>query len=102
MTCYLGCEPEDMSAFDMLILSPGVSPDLDFIKEAQASGAEIIGELEIAYRIGHGKYVAITGLTARQPRRLWSARSISGRKEDLCGGKHRGSGHIQGAGGGRR
>lgn len=65
VTCYLGCEPEDMSAFDMLILSPGVSPDLDFIKEAQASGAEIIGELEIAYRIGHGKYVAITGTNGK-------------------------------------
>src|SRR5699024_8511809 len=47
------------------ILSPGVSPDLDFIKEAQASGAEIIGELEIAYRIGHGKYVAITGTNGK-------------------------------------
>ena len=54
VTCYLGCQPEDMSAFDLLVLSPGVSPELDFIKEAQAAGAEIIGEKEIAYRIGHG------------------------------------------------
>ena len=63
--CYLGCEPEDMSAFDMLILSPGVSPELDFIKKAQDAGAEIIGELEIAYRIGHGRYVAITGTNGK-------------------------------------
>ena len=43
--CYLGCQPDDMSIFDMLILSPGVSPELSFIKEAQAAGAEITGEL---------------------------------------------------------
>lgn len=63
--CYLGSQPDDMSAFDMLILSPGVSPELDFIKEAKKAGAEITGELEIAYRVGHGKYVAITGTNGK-------------------------------------
>jgi UDP-N-acetylmuramoylalanine--D-glutamate ligase len=63
--CYLGCQPDDMTQFDMLILSPGVSPKLDFIQDAKASGAEIIGELEIAYRVGHGKYVAITGTNGK-------------------------------------
>ena len=48
-----------------LILSPGVSPELSFIKEAQAAGAEITGELEIAYRVGHGNYVAITGTNGK-------------------------------------
>ncbi len=65
VTCYLGCQPDDMSAFDMLILSPGVSPELGFIKEARAAGAEIIGELEIAYRVGNGNYVAITGTNGK-------------------------------------
>ena len=65
VTCYLGCQPEDMSAFDMMILSPGVSPELDFIREARESGVEITGELEIAYRVGHGKYVAITGTNGK-------------------------------------
>lgn len=65
VTCYLGCEPDDMSVFDMLILSPGVSPELSFIKEAQAAGAEIIGEIEIAYRVGKGNYVAITGTNGK-------------------------------------
>ena len=63
--CYLGCQPDDMSIFDMLILSPGVSPELSFIKEAQAAGAEITGELEIAYRVGLGNYVAITGTNGK-------------------------------------
>ena len=65
VTCYLGCEPDDMSIFDMLILSPGVSPELNFIKKAKTAGAEIIGELEIAYRIGSGQYVAITGTNGK-------------------------------------
>ena len=65
VTCYFGMNPEDMAGFDMLILSPGVSPELEFIKKAQQAGAEIIGELEIAYRIGHGKYIAITGTNGK-------------------------------------
>ena len=65
VTCYLGCQPDDMTAFDMMILSPGVSPELDFIKSAENSGVEIKGELEIAYRIGNGRYVAITGTNGK-------------------------------------
>lgn len=65
VTCYFGSEPEDMGVFDMLILSPGVPPDLEFINEAKQKGAEIIGELEIAYRVGHGHYVAITGTNGK-------------------------------------
>ena len=62
---YFNIMPPDMSVFDMLILSPGVSPELPFIKEAEEKGAEIIGELEIAYRAGSGNYVAITGTNGK-------------------------------------
>lgn len=65
VTCYFGENPQDMSLFDMLILSPGVSPELDFIRQAKEAGAEIIGELEIAYRIGRGNFVAITGTNGK-------------------------------------
>lgn len=65
VTCYFGREPEDLETYDMLVLSPGVSPDLPFIKKAKESGAEIIGELEIAYRIGQGNYAAITGTNGK-------------------------------------
>lgn len=63
--CYFDQIPPDMHVYDMLILSPGVSPELPFITEAAAGGAEIIGELEIAYRIGCGNYVAITGTNGK-------------------------------------
>lgn len=61
----LGKVPEDMGAFDMLILSPGVDPELDFIEEARRKGAEIVGELEIAYRVARGSFVAITGTNGK-------------------------------------
>jgi len=63
--CYFNRMPADMGYFDMLILSPGVSPELAFVQEAKEKGAEIIGELEIAYRIGSGSYVAITGTNGK-------------------------------------
>lgn len=65
ITCFFGCVPENMEDFDMIILSPGVSPELPFIQEAKAKNVEIIGELEIAYRTGEGRYVAITGTNGK-------------------------------------
>ncbi len=65
ITKYLGKVPEDISGFDMVVLSPGVPPTLGFIEEAKANGAEIIGELELAYRMGKGNYVAITGTNGK-------------------------------------
>ena len=63
--CYFNQIPEHVADFDMIILSPGVNPEMDFIREAEADGAEIVGELEIAYRIARGKFVAITGTNGK-------------------------------------
>ena len=65
ITAYLGCVPEDMTAFDMLVLSPGVPPALAYIEEARKAGVEIIGELELAYRLGEGQFIAITGTNGK-------------------------------------
>ena len=62
---YLGCVPEDMSQFDMLVLSPGVPPSISFVQDAKAAGAEIIGELELAYRLCKGRFVGITGTNGK-------------------------------------
>ena len=63
--CYFHEIPDHVADFDMIILSPGVNPELDFIQEAAAEGAEIVGELEIAYRIARGTFVAITGTNGK-------------------------------------
>ena len=65
VSCYFHEIPEHVENFDMLILSPGVNPELPFIREAEAGGAEIIGELEIAYRIARGIFIAITGTNGK-------------------------------------
>lgn len=62
---YFSGVPQDMTAYDMLVLSPGVPPALDFIQQAKAAGAELIGELELAYRLGEGNFVAITGTNGK-------------------------------------
>lgn len=61
----LGQTPEDPKAYDMYVLSPGVPTDLAWINEAREAGVEIIGELELGYRITEGKYVAITGTNGK-------------------------------------
>lgn len=63
--CYFGIKPDPKDNFDMVVLSPGVPTYLDFIADAKDKGAEIIGELEIAYRVGSGTYIAITGTNGK-------------------------------------
>lgn len=65
VTQFWGRKPEDMTQYDMLVLSPGVPPGLDFVCQARDAGAEIIGELELAYRLCAGKFVAITGTNGK-------------------------------------
>jgi len=62
--CYFG-ELPDNEDYEMIILSPGVNPELDFVQREQAQGAEIVGELEIAYRLANGTFVAITGTNGK-------------------------------------
>ena len=62
---WLGKVPDDMGIYDFLILSPGVPVDLPFITDAKSGGAEIIGELELAYRTGNGHYIGITGTNGK-------------------------------------
>ncbi|MBN7774247.1 UDP-N-acetylmuramoyl-L-alanine--D-glutamate ligase [Clostridium aminobutyricum] len=63
--CYFGIQPDALDDLDMMVLSPGVSPELGFVQEAVAKGVEVIGELEIAYRVGRGNYIAITGTNGK-------------------------------------
>ena len=65
VTCYFGEEPNNTAELDMVVISPGVPLDTGFVQKAKDAGAEVIGELEIAYRVGKGKYVAITGTNGK-------------------------------------
>ncbi len=63
--CCFGAEPEDVQNFDFAVISPGVSLDNSLVQRILVAGVELIGEVEFAYRIGRGKYLAITGTNGK-------------------------------------
>ena len=50
-----------LDQLDLVIVSPGVPANIIPIRYAERAGAEIIGEVELAYRFLKGRVVAITG-----------------------------------------
>jgi len=87
VTCYFDRLPGDMGAFDMMILSPGVSPELPFVQEGREKGVEITGELEIAFRISKGTFIAITGTNGKTTTTTLTGEifKASGRKTNVVG-----------------
>lgn len=63
--CYFGEDPKDIETYNLLVVSPGVPLDINIIKIAMSSGVEVIGEVELAWRMGCGNYVAITGTNGK-------------------------------------
>ncbi|HHX14039.1 MAG TPA: UDP-N-acetylmuramoyl-L-alanine--D-glutamate ligase [Clostridiales bacterium] len=64
-TWFGGAEPDDLSTYDCLVVSPGVPLDHSLVSRAREAGVEIIGEVELAWRYGRGRYVAITGTNGK-------------------------------------
>ena len=56
-----GHRDETLTDADLIVLSPGVPPDLPVIQKARERGVPVIGELELASRWLSGRVVAITG-----------------------------------------
>lgn len=66
VTLYLGANPDEIvSGFDMLVLSPGIPTDLPFVLKAREAGVEVLGEVELAYRLCKAPVVAITGTNGK-------------------------------------
>jgi len=49
----------------MAVLSPGIALDTDFVIRLRSGGVEILGEVELAYRLGRGLVAAITGTNGK-------------------------------------
>lgn len=58
-------EEPDGSLFDVMIMSPGISPAIPLVQKAVAAGAAVTGELELAYTHCAGKFFAITGTNGK-------------------------------------
>ena len=62
----LGELPEEAAAsLDLVIMSPGVPCDLPVVDLFRAHKLPIWGELELAYRLGRGKVLAVTGTNGK-------------------------------------
>lgn len=62
----LGHHLEDISNIDLTIVSPGVPLDLPFIKKLQSENINIIGEVELAYKLSENPtFVGITGTNGK-------------------------------------
>lgn len=56
---------ERQKEVDLVVLSPGVPVDLDYIVEMREAGIPIWGEIELAYRLSKGRIAAITGTNGK-------------------------------------
>lgn len=59
----LPCEVE--RELQLAVLSPGVPTDLPFVKELYQRGIPVWGEIELAYQMGKGEVLAITGTNGK-------------------------------------
>jgi len=62
-TVYQNCEPLPES--DLVVISPGVDIDSDFLKSSRQKGTEIISEIELASRINSAPLIGITGTNGK-------------------------------------
>ena len=63
---YAGELPKKVQdSLDLVVLSPGVPTDIPLVKTFYAQGLPVWGEVELAYRIGKGEVLAITGTNGK-------------------------------------
>ena len=58
-------EDELASKLDLVVLSPGIPVDADFVNELREKNLPIWGEIELAYQFAKGRIVAITGTNGK-------------------------------------
>ena len=56
---------EQLRAFDVAVLSPGVPTDLPVVERMRAQNVCIWGEIELAYSFAKGRLIAITGTNGK-------------------------------------
>lgn len=56
---------EKRDAVELVVLSPGVPTDTEFVAGFRDRGIRIWGEIELAYELGKGRVVAITGTNGK-------------------------------------
>lgn len=63
---YIGELPEEvLDSLELVVMSPGVPLDIPLVQEFYDRKLHVWGELELAYRMGKGKVLAITGTNGK-------------------------------------
>lgn len=63
---YIGTLPEEVwGEFDVAVLSPGVPVDSPMVLKMKELGKTVWGEIELAYRVGKGTVIGITGTNGK-------------------------------------
>ncbi len=56
---------EEEISVELVVLSPGVPTDTEFVEAFRSRGIKIWGEIELAYELGKGKVIGITGTNGK-------------------------------------
>lgn len=70
-------EPIEMSQFDLVVVSPGISPSHRLYSKAYSSGIKIIGEVELAFRFLKGTVLGVTGTNGKTTVTLMTAHILN-------------------------
>ena len=63
---YAGKLPKEVQdSLDLVVLSPGVPTDIPMVRALYEQGLPVWGEVELAYRTGKGRVLAITGTNGK-------------------------------------
>lgn len=62
---YFGIDPSGEEEADLVVISPGIPLDLPFVQRFQEREIELIGEVELAYRMTPGRFIGITGTNGK-------------------------------------
>lgn len=62
--CVLGADA-DVAPADVVVASPGIRPDSPLMRSASQAAAEVISEIELAYRASSSPWIAITGTNGK-------------------------------------
>ncbi|MCL2493973.1 MAG: UDP-N-acetylmuramoyl-L-alanine--D-glutamate ligase, partial [Clostridiales bacterium] len=84
---YLGGEAAPGQGWDFVVPAPGMPLSHPVIARAAARGAAVTGELELAWRMGRGRFAAITGTNGKTTTTtlLGEIFRAAGRESVICG-----------------
>ncbi|MGH9139718.1 MAG: UDP-N-acetylmuramoyl-L-alanine--D-glutamate ligase [Vicinamibacterales bacterium] len=68
---------ETFTSAELVVLSPGVRPDLDVVQAAREGGIPIIAEIELASRWLRGRVIAITGTKGKSTTTALTGRMLA-------------------------